>query len=85
MTYSMIYSVLKEKQNQTAATTTYLPMKKKLSSQASVACSYNPSYSEGRRFEVQSQHRQIVHETLPQKYLIQKRAGGMAQVIRVPA
>jgi hypothetical protein len=35
--------------------------------------------AEIRRIEVQSQFRQIVHETLPQKNPFQKRAGGVAQ------
>jgi hypothetical protein len=37
--------------------------------------------AEIRRSEVQSQPRQIVCETLSQKYPTQKRAGGMAQVV----
>jgi hypothetical protein len=36
--------------------------------------------AEIRRVEVQSQPRQIVHETLSQKNSSQKSAGGMAQV-----
>jgi hypothetical protein len=38
-----------------------------------------------RRTEVRSQPRQIVCETLSQKYPSQKRAGGMAQVTEWPA
>jgi hypothetical protein len=38
--------------------------------------------AEIRRIEVQSQPRQIVHETLFQKYPTQKRAGGVVQVIQ---
>jgi hypothetical protein len=34
-----------------------------------------------RRIAVRSQPRQIVHKTLAQKYLIQNRAGGVAQVV----
>jgi hypothetical protein len=37
--------------------------------------------AEIRRIEVQSQPRQIVCETLSQKYLTQNRAGGMDQVV----
>jgi hypothetical protein len=38
--------------------------------------------AEIRRIEVQSQPRQIVLETLPQKYPTQKRAGGVAQMVK---
>jgi hypothetical protein len=59
-------------------------------SQALVAPAYNPSYSDGRdqetqgseirRIEVQSQPRQIVHETLSRKKSItKKKTGGVAQ------
>jgi hypothetical protein len=37
--------------------------------------------AEIRRIVVQSQPRQIVHETLSQKYSSQNRAGGVAQVV----
>jgi hypothetical protein len=40
--------------------------------------------TEIRRIEAQSQPRQIVHEALYWIYLTQKRARGMAQVVRVP-
>jgi hypothetical protein len=41
--------------------------------------------AEIRRIKVQNQPRQIVPETLSQKNPSQKRAGGMAQAVRVPA
>jgi hypothetical protein len=46
-----------------------------------VAHAYNPSYSKAeiKRIAVRSQPRQIVHETLSQKYPPQKRADGVAQ------
>jgi hypothetical protein len=37
--------------------------------------------AESRRIKVQSQPRQIVHETLSRKYPTQNRAGGVAQMV----
>jgi hypothetical protein len=39
--------------------------------------------AEIRRIEVQSQSRQIVHETLSRKYSTQSRAGRVAQVVEL--
>jgi hypothetical protein len=52
-----------------------------------VAHACNPSYSGGRDQEDLGLRLtlQIVFETLPKKYPTQKRAGDMAQVVRVPA
>jgi hypothetical protein len=54
------------------------------SSKALVAHACNPSYSGGSNQEDRGSkpawaNRQTVRETLPQKYLTQKRSGGMAQ------
>jgi hypothetical protein len=48
-----------------------------------VAHAYNPSYSQAeiRRILVQSQHGQIICETLSRKNPLQKRAGRVAQDI----
>jgi hypothetical protein len=56
-----------------------LPFKKKVLSWAPVTHACNPSYSEIRRIEVQSQPRQIVGETLSQKNPSQKRAGQVVE------
>jgi hypothetical protein len=56
---------------------------KKITGQVLVAHTCNSSYSRGKD-EVQSQPGQIVGETLSQKYLTQKRAGGVAQVVEYP-
>jgi hypothetical protein len=51
--------------------------KERKKSQVPEAHACNPSYSGGLQFKASP--RQIVHETLSQKYPTQKRAGGVAQ------
>jgi hypothetical protein len=54
-----------------------------MESQALVAHTCNPRYSEGRdqEMEVRGQLGQIVHNTLSQKYPTHKRTGKVAQVV----